>query len=55
VWITGAIGLAIATSFWWLGITVGIVTTVVMFVADSLPDEVREQKQDGVLPGPGST
>ena len=46
VWITGAIGLAIATSYWWLGITVGIVTGVVMFVADSFPDRVREEKQE---------
>ena len=46
VWITGAIGLSIATSFWWLGVTVGIVTVVVMFVADSFPDQVREEKQE---------
>ena len=26
IWITGALGLAIATSYWWLGITVGLVT-----------------------------
>lgn len=45
VWITGAIGLAIGTSLWWLGITVGIVTFLVMFVADSLPDPEREEKQ----------
>ena len=46
VWITGAIGLAIATSFWWLGITVGVVTVGVMYVADSFPDPVREKKQE---------
>ena len=46
VWITGALGLAIATSYWWLGITVGLVTAGVMFVADSLPDEIREEKQE---------
>lgn len=46
VWITGALGLAIATSYWWLGITVGLVTAGVMFVADSFPDEVREEKQE---------
>ncbi len=37
VWITGAIGLAIATSNWVLGAMVGIVTAVVMFIADSFP------------------
>ena len=46
VWITGAIGLAIATSYWWLGITVGLVTALVMFIADSFPDPVREEKQE---------
>jgi putative Mg2+ transporter-C (MgtC) family protein len=46
VWITGAIGLAIATSYWWLGITVGLVTVGVMYVADSFPDPVREEKQE---------
>jgi putative Mg2+ transporter-C (MgtC) family protein len=46
VWITGAIGLAIGTSYWWLGITVGAVTFVVMFVSDSFPDPVREEKQE---------
>lgn len=46
VWITGALGLAIATSYWPLGITVGIVTAVIMFVADSFPDQVREEKQE---------
>src|SRR4028119_1734300 len=46
LWITGAIGLAVATSYWWLGITVGLVTAAVMFVADSFPDEVREEKQE---------
>ena len=46
IWITGALGLAIATSYWWLGITVGAVTAVIMFLADSFPDEVREEKQE---------
>jgi len=46
VWITGACSLAIATSFWWLGLIVGLVTVAVMFVADSFPDEVREEKQE---------
>ena len=46
VWITGAIGLAVAASYWWLGLTLGAVTVAVMFVADSFPDEVREEKQE---------
>jgi putative Mg2+ transporter-C (MgtC) family protein len=50
VWITGAIGLAVGTSYWWLGATVGVVTAIVMFVADRFPDEVREQKQEGNIP-----
>src|SRR5947208_678697 len=39
IWITGAIGLAVATSYWWLGITAGLVTAAVMFVAARSPDE----------------
>jgi putative Mg2+ transporter-C (MgtC) family protein len=46
VWITGAIGLAVATAYWWLGILVGVVTVAVMYVADSFPDEEREEKQE---------
>jgi putative Mg2+ transporter-C (MgtC) family protein len=52
IWITGAIGLAVATSYWWLGVTVGLVTAAVMFIADSFPDEVREEKQE--TPNPDS-
>jgi putative Mg2+ transporter-C (MgtC) family protein len=36
IWITGAIGLAIGTWFWWLGIIVGCATLVILFVADHL-------------------
>jgi putative Mg2+ transporter-C (MgtC) family protein len=46
VWIAGAIGLAIATSYWLLGVTVAVATVIVMFVADSFPDRVREEKQE---------
>lgn len=46
IWITGALGLAIATSYWPLGLVVGIVTSVVLFIADRFPDEVREAKQE---------
>ncbi len=54
VWITGAIGLAIGTSFWWLGVTVGIVTAAILFVADLAPDPVRAAKQEeGTAEGGG--
>jgi putative Mg2+ transporter-C (MgtC) family protein len=46
VWITGAVGLAIASSYWRLGVMVGLATVVIMFVADSFPDPVREEKQE---------
>lgn len=46
VWITGAMGLAIGTSYWWLGITVGAVTAAIMFISDSFPDPVRKEKQE---------
>src|SRR4028118_1121499 len=54
IWITGALGLAVATSYWWLGITVGLVTAVIMFVADSFPDEVRDEKQEAPNPDTGA-
>jgi putative Mg2+ transporter-C (MgtC) family protein len=46
IWITGALGLAIATNYWGLGLVVGLVTAIILFVADSFPDEVREAKQE---------
>src|SRR5215208_299228 len=36
IWITGAIGLAIGTWFWVLGVIVGITTAAILFVADQL-------------------
>src|SRR4051812_7247808 len=50
VWITGAIGLAIGTSYWLLGITVGITTALIMFISDTFPDQVREEKQEPSAP-----
>jgi putative Mg2+ transporter-C (MgtC) family protein len=46
IWITGAIGLAIGTSFWWLGAIVGIVTAVVLFVADMFPGTRQQIEQN---------
>jgi putative Mg2+ transporter-C (MgtC) family protein len=48
VWIVGAIGLAIGTAYWWLGASVGVVTIAILWVADSIPDRVREAKQAGL-------
>jgi putative Mg2+ transporter-C (MgtC) family protein len=45
IWITGAIGLAIGTSFWWLGVIVGIVTATVLFIADMFPG-TRQQIEE---------
>ena len=55
VWITGAIGLAIGTAYWWLGIIVGIATALVLFIADQFPDPVREAKQEEVVIGDRQT
>ena len=49
IWITGANGLAIGTSFWWLGVTVGVVTVVVLYVSDSFPDPVRQERREAGL------
>ena len=47
IWITGALGLAIATSDRPLGlVVVRVLTASILFVADSFPDEVREEKQE---------
>jgi putative Mg2+ transporter-C (MgtC) family protein len=36
IWITGAIGLAIGTWFWVLGIALGVATVLILFVADHI-------------------
>jgi putative Mg2+ transporter-C (MgtC) family protein len=36
VWIIGAIGLAIGTALWWLGVTVGVLTALILFVTDHM-------------------
>src|SRR5215211_1779384 len=45
IWITGAIGLAIATSFWWLGVLIGLITAAVLFLADLVPG-TRQQIEE---------
>ncbi|MBK9710290.1 MAG: MgtC/SapB family protein [Kouleothrix sp.] len=45
IWITGAIGLAIGTSLWWLGVIVGLITALVLFVADLFPGTRQQIEQ----------
>ncbi len=44
IWITGAIGLAAGTGFWWLGLIVGIAVAAILFVADLYPEQGREEE-----------
>jgi putative Mg2+ transporter-C (MgtC) family protein len=46
IWIAGGLGLAIATSYWPLSLVAGLFTAAILFVADSFPDEVREEKKE---------
>jgi putative Mg2+ transporter-C (MgtC) family protein len=45
IWITGAIGLAIGTSFYWLGLIVGLATAIILFIADVFPG-TRQQIEE---------
>lgn len=49
IWITGAIGLAIGTSFWWLGTIVALATAAILFVTDFVTpsDKPRQKEPDG--------
>jgi putative Mg2+ transporter-C (MgtC) family protein len=42
VWITGSIGMAIGTWFWWLGAIVGLATVAILFVADRIPQAASQ-------------
>jgi putative Mg2+ transporter-C (MgtC) family protein len=44
IWITGAIGLSIATSFWWLGVVAGGATALILLIADLFPVSQRQQE-----------
>jgi putative Mg2+ transporter-C (MgtC) family protein len=51
IWITGALGLAVGTGFWWLSIIVGLAVAVVLFLADlssgrAAPDTRRDTSRD---------
>jgi len=53
IWITGAIGLAIGTGFWWLGVLVGFATAAILFVADRLPVAGRQAEGNPQTTRPG--
>lgn len=36
IWITGAVGLALGTWFWVMGVIVGVATAAILFVADQI-------------------
>ncbi len=42
IWITGAIGLAIGTWFWVLGVIVGLATALILYVTDDLLAEKQQ-------------
>jgi putative Mg2+ transporter-C (MgtC) family protein len=46
IWITGAIGLAVGTSLWWLGAIVGLTTAAVLFFADLFPGTRQQIEQN---------
>ena len=37
IWITGALGLACGTGFWWLGLIGAVAVAAILFVADIVP------------------
>jgi putative Mg2+ transporter-C (MgtC) family protein len=46
IWITGAVGLAIGSWFWWLGVTVGSATALILFFADRVPTPEPESTSE---------
>ena len=44
IWITGAIGLATGTGFWWLGLIVGIAVAAILFAADLTENRQRQEE-----------
>jgi len=46
IWITGAIGLAIGTWFWVLGVIVGLATALILYVTDDLLAEKQPKGEN---------
>lgn len=55
IWITGAIGMAIGTGFWWLGMVVGIATVIILFVTDHLTGRSGAVSEEVASNGQGRT
>ncbi|MEZ4732183.1 MAG: MgtC/SapB family protein [Caldilineaceae bacterium] len=46
IWITGAIGLAIGTWFWVLGVIVGLATALILYVTDDLLAAKQQTREE---------
>ncbi len=53
IWITGAIGMAIGTGFWWLGLIVGLAVALILGVADLLSRAPEEMASAHLPEGDG--
>jgi len=47
IWITGAIGLAMGTAAWWLGVIAAGATALILFVTDLMGGEQRQEEGKG--------
>jgi putative Mg2+ transporter-C (MgtC) family protein len=51
VWITGAVGLAIGTWLWGLGLLVGCATALILYIADQFPRAAHTPPADEAVSG----
>lgn len=60
IWITGALGLATGTGFWWLSVIVALATALILFIADrygrrgSETEQSEESSDAGATAGPSA-
>lgn len=47
IWITGAIGLAMGTAAWWLGVIAGVATALILLVTDLTGGGQRQEEGKG--------
>ena len=55
IWITGAIGLAIGTAAWWLGVIAGVATALILFVTDLTSGAQRQEEGKAAQAEAGSS